>query len=101
MTKESNIGKDSSSSSSLEEARRGYALSKATALSSQLQETSVAKFEVDHLPERREVYVKRGALMYLTPRQDARAALEDSERALGEKLAAMQAVALANTDRKP
>lgn len=55
MTKESNIGKDSSSSSSLEEARRGYALSKATVLSSQLQETSVAKFEVDHLPERREV----------------------------------------------
>lgn len=40
---------------SLEEARRGYAFSKVTALSSQLQETSVAKFEVDHLPERRKV----------------------------------------------
>lgn len=44
-----------SSTSSLEEGRRGYASSKVAALSSQLQETSVAKFEVDHLPERREV----------------------------------------------
>lgn len=44
-----------SSNISLEEGRRGYALSKVAALSSQLQETSVAKFEVDHLPERREV----------------------------------------------
>ena len=44
-----------SSDRSLEEARSGYAVSKVTALSSQLQEASVAKFEVDHLPERREV----------------------------------------------
>ena len=49
----------------------------------------------------KQVYVKRGALMYLTPRRDAKAALEDSEQALREKLAAMQAVASANTDRKP
>lgn len=48
-----------------------------------------------------QVYIKRGALMYLTPRRDARAGLEDSEQALGEKLAAMQALASANTNRKP
>lgn len=39
----------------LEEARRGYAASKARDLSSKLQEVSVAKFEVDHLPEPRKV----------------------------------------------
>eukprot|EP00904_Undaria_pinnatifida_P004378 jgi/Undpi1/13941/HiC_scaffold_9.g03592.m1 len=98
MTEDSNIGKNSSI---LEEARRGYALSKVTSLRSQLQETSVAKFEVDHLPERREVYVKRGALMYLTSRRDARSDLEAGEQALGEKLAAMKAVAFANADRNP
>lgn len=48
-----------------------------------------------------QVYVKRGALMYLTPRRDARAGLEKSEQALRKKLAAMKAIASANTDRKP
>lgn len=39
----------------LEQARRSYAEGKARHLSSQLQETSVAIFELDHLPERRQV----------------------------------------------
>ena len=58
------IGKESSNS--LEEGRRGYALSKVTTLSSELQEISVAKFEVDHLPERREVGLCRCFTMCLS-----------------------------------
>lgn len=49
----------------------------------------------------KQVYVKRGALMYLTSRRDARSDLEAGEQALGEKLAAMKAVAFANADRNP
>lgn len=40
---------------SLEQARRDYAALKARSLESQLQETSVAKFEVEHLSDQRKV----------------------------------------------
>lgn len=39
----------------LEQARRDYAEKEAMKLTSQLQETSVAKFEVDHLSDNRKV----------------------------------------------
>lgn len=45
----------SDSGSALEEARREYAKAKAVALSAQLQGISVAKFEVEALPDQREV----------------------------------------------
>lgn len=41
----------------------------------------------------RQVYVKRGNLLYLTPRPEAEARLEGKEKDVGEKLAKMQAVA--------
>ncbi|CAM9790109.1 unnamed protein product [Pylaiella littoralis] len=44
----------SESDNALEEARREYAEAKSVALSAQLQEISVAKFEVDALPDKRE-----------------------------------------------
>eukprot|EP00903_Cladosiphon_okamuranus_P015000 g13880.t1 len=80
---------------SLPEARREYASAKVVALSSQLQELSVARFEVDALPEQREVYVKRGNLLYLTPRPEAKVSLAAQEKEVGEKLAKMQTIAAA------
>lgn len=47
---------------SLPEARREYASAKVVALSSQLQELSVARFEVDALPDQREVCTAGGAM---------------------------------------
>lgn len=41
--------------SGLEQARRDYAAEKERVISSQMQELSVAKFEIDHLPDQREV----------------------------------------------
>ncbi|CAM9263627.1 unnamed protein product [Hapterophycus canaliculatus] len=81
-------------SDGLEGARHEYASSKVIDLSTQLQEISVAKFEVQH--SRREVYVKRGNLLYLTPRPEAEARLQAREKDVGEKLANMQAVAAAS-----
>lgn len=43
--------------------------------------------------------MKKGALLYLTPRRDARAELEASEQELKQKLALMQAV-VSSDDRK-
>lgn len=46
----------SDSGNALEEARREYAEAKTASLSAQLQGISVAKFEVDALPDKREVH---------------------------------------------
>lgn len=46
----------SDSGNALEKARREYAETKTVALSAQLQGISVAKFEVDALPEKRQVF---------------------------------------------
>ncbi|CAN0084242.1 unnamed protein product [Ectocarpus sp. 4 AP-2014] len=78
----------------LQEARREYAVSKSAALSTQLQEISVAKFEVEH-SQRQQLYVRRGNLLYLTPRPEVKAKLEASEKDVGEKLAKMQKAAAA------
>ncbi|CBN77760.1 expressed unknown protein [Ectocarpus siliculosus] len=75
----------------LQEARREYAVSKSAALSTQLQEISVAKFEVEH--SHRQLYAKRGNLLYLTPRPEVKAKLEASEKGVGERLAKMQKAA--------
>lgn len=47
--------KEESIKSGLEQARRDYAAEKERAISSQMQELSVAKFEIDYLPDQREV----------------------------------------------
>lgn len=52
----------SESDNALEEARREYAEAKSVALSAQLQEISVAKFEVDALPDKREVRIICGMI---------------------------------------
>lgn len=49
--------------SSMDEARREYALSRVRDLSLKLQEASVAKFEVDHLRDERKVI--RGLRVYM------------------------------------
>lgn len=43
----------------------------------------------------RQVYVKRGNLLYLTPRPNAKVSLAAWEKEVGEKLAKMQAIASA------
>ncbi|CAB1098192.1 unnamed protein product [Ectocarpus sp. CCAP 1310/34] len=75
----------------LQEARREYAVSKSAALSTQLQEIAVAKFEVEH--SQRQLYVKRGNLLYLTPRPEVKTKLDASEKNVGEKLAKVQKAA--------
>ena len=46
---------ESEKSKLMEQIKRDYAADKERTLSSQMQELSVAKFEVDHLPDQREV----------------------------------------------
>lgn len=43
-----------------------------------------------------QVYVKRGNLLYLTPRPEVEARLDAREKEVGEKLAKMQALAAAS-----
>lgn len=56
----------SESGNALKEASREYAEAKTVALSAQLQGISVAKFEVDALPEKREVFRYRVNVSYTT-----------------------------------
>lgn len=46
-------------------------------------------------PSTKQLYVKRGNLLYLTPRPEVKAKLEASEKDVGEKLAKMQKAAKA------
>ncbi|CAN0087756.1 unnamed protein product [Discosporangium mesarthrocarpum] len=76
-----------------ERTRREHARGQYAALGSRLQSNQVAKFEVQHLPPERKIFLKKGSLLFLTPRDSTIAQLDAQDRELRTKQDKMRALA--------